>query len=371
MIVSKLISSLLIWSSVFVLFLGGCGPGSAELPTYMKPEPLYLAKAPYTHIYVEVDVMDGAQVPDSLLETLRVFLQETCSKPVTIDVERHDRASTAKMQGFPIPLASLLCVDGPPPNRGEAGAYLHLFCYDGDEGSWSGRKVSGTHVKSYCMTEIVLDTAYGWDGVQAFAVKHEAGHVLGLCRNRAHGEGGHCNDKGCLMRSTPGFWNTRWSKWLQEELQGQLCSDCRQDLASSKLESVGGKLSFQGPFLMRHEAGYSIAMLPGFFGLVPAESLPMFDWSETLSAMKTGIRELAPKDLMRGRGSSSMRGFAIFTPDSVPEGSPDWERQCLAACASAAEHDPSSTIRANAASAMAKVKRRMASTKTGESEAKD
>jgi hypothetical protein len=34
-------------------------------------------------------------------------------------------------------------------------------------------------------------------------IRHESGHVLGLCQNTAHGDGAHCAKHGCLMYPMP------------------------------------------------------------------------------------------------------------------------------------------------------------------------
>ena len=46
------------------LIISGCGPRSAKIPTYMRPDLLYLKKQPYSRIYVEVDTVEGVEVPD-------------------------------------------------------------------------------------------------------------------------------------------------------------------------------------------------------------------------------------------------------------------------------------------------------------------
>ena len=44
------------------LFLDGCGRSQAY-PTYMNPGLLYLKDQPYRKLYVEVDMVEGADVP--------------------------------------------------------------------------------------------------------------------------------------------------------------------------------------------------------------------------------------------------------------------------------------------------------------------
>ncbi len=49
--------NVILFSSVSVFLLGGCGTRSASLPTYMRPERLYSSETPYDRIYVEIDVL--------------------------------------------------------------------------------------------------------------------------------------------------------------------------------------------------------------------------------------------------------------------------------------------------------------------------
>lgn len=56
----------MIFPCVFLLapapFFGGCASGPAY-PQYMRPGLLYLKDQPYRRLYVEVDMVEGAEVP--------------------------------------------------------------------------------------------------------------------------------------------------------------------------------------------------------------------------------------------------------------------------------------------------------------------
>jgi hypothetical protein len=67
---------------------GGCGPKSAKFPTYTQPELLYVTAQRYTRLYVEVDVLEGVEVPQRWLDELRGFLSQHCDKPDGITMVR-------------------------------------------------------------------------------------------------------------------------------------------------------------------------------------------------------------------------------------------------------------------------------------------
>ena len=67
------------------VIISGCGT-KAILPTYMQPELLYLKEEPYKKLYVEVDIVEGTEVPDAWLDTLKEFLSTHCSKPDGIEI---------------------------------------------------------------------------------------------------------------------------------------------------------------------------------------------------------------------------------------------------------------------------------------------
>ena len=110
-----------------VWIVAGCGPKSGKLPTYMRSELLYLNNQPYSRLYVEVDAVEGVEVPDQWLDELKALLGKYCSKPEGIEIARDPPIPLSEVKGMPIGAASILCLDGPDPNRGPQPAYLHVF----------------------------------------------------------------------------------------------------------------------------------------------------------------------------------------------------------------------------------------------------
>jgi hypothetical protein len=103
----------LLWLLTAVLSLCGCTP-QRTYPAYMHPELLYVKAQPYTRLYVEADMVEGAEVPQKWLDELRAFLSRYCDKPGGITVVRDDPIPLSEMKGLTIGEAALLCTDGPP-----------------------------------------------------------------------------------------------------------------------------------------------------------------------------------------------------------------------------------------------------------------
>lgn len=274
--ISALLTSLIIF---------GCG-SKAAFPKYMRPQLLYLKAQPYNSLYVEVDCVEGVEVPDEWLDVLKEFLATHCSKPDGIKIVVDEPIAFDDIKDMPIGPASMLCIDGPDPNSGSQPAYLHVFFYGKDK--IFKKKIKTPYVFSACPSTIFYNTDYVKSRIKQcapFALSHEAGHVLGLCQNKSHGDGSHCKNYNCLMNSSPGL--------LEEiglifglPIKKQLCDDCRMDLANYKSESVDPNLTFVGPFLMRKEDGYSVATLPYCWMLIPQALEKKFDWHEALANIK-------------------------------------------------------------------------------------
>jgi len=82
----KYITGIIITNVIALLFSGGCGFKSGELPNYMHPEALYLNATANDQIYVEVDVMKETNLPKDYIDTLRQFLEKYCSRPSRIHI---------------------------------------------------------------------------------------------------------------------------------------------------------------------------------------------------------------------------------------------------------------------------------------------
>jgi hypothetical protein len=267
-----------------------CGCGSRQAyPTYMHPELLYLKDRPYAKLHIEVDSVEGAEVPQGWLDELAAFFAEHCDKPGGITMARDEPIPLAEVKDLTVTEAALLYTDGPPTTDDTPPAYVHVFCYDLDDGL--SAMVRNPHVLPFYPTTIFfnVDYAHYLPGyVRGEMLQHEAGHVLGLSENRSHADGTHCRNRGCLMRRSEEVESEiiRWvSSGVGAKFRHGLCDDCRRDLESLRADETAERLSFAGPFLIRRENEYSVASLPfcDLIGSFPAEE---FDWQKTLEFVK-------------------------------------------------------------------------------------
>lgn len=271
--------------------VGGCESGSAKLPTYMRPELLYLSDQPYSRLYVEVDTVEGVEVPDQWLDALEEFLSTHCSKPDGIKMVRDKPIPFQDIKDMPIGPASILCLDGPDPNSGSQPAYLHLFFYAKDK--VFKKTTKSPHVPFPCPSAIFYNVDYGYrlDKMIKLTLPHEAGHVLGLCKKTKHSDGAHCTNKECLMRQSPDNLPSLGLLLFGIPFKSDLCDDCLSDLEAYKSESANPNLTFDGPFLIRKEDGYSVASLPYSDVLIPAALEGKFDWQKMLAKLRETIEE--------------------------------------------------------------------------------
>jgi len=153
------------------------------------------------------------------------------------------------------------------------------------------------HVMNLCPAGILINVDYGDffpDALAIHIIRHESGHVLGLCQNTAHGDGAHCTKYGCLMYPMPD-WQSQFGGMVHLYFREHpLCDDCEQDLSAWRQGPPDENLSFAGPFLVRQADGYCVASLP-FCDLLIASPTPgVFDWRKALSQTKAGIRQSVP-----------------------------------------------------------------------------
>jgi hypothetical protein len=269
----------------------GCGAKSAKLPTYTRPELLYLSGRPYSRLYIEVDTVQGVEVPDQWLDALEEFLSTHCSKPDGIKMVRDKPIPFEDIKDMPIGPASILCLDGPDPNSGSQPAYLHLFFYAKDK--VFKKTTKSPHVLFPCPSAIFYNVDYGYrlNKMIKLTLPHEAGHVLGLCKNTEHSDGAHCRNKECLMRQSPDNLPSLGLLLFGSPFKSDLCDGCLSDLEAYKSESANPNLTFNGPFLIRKEDGYSVASLPYSDVLIPAALEDEFDWQKMLAKLKETIKE--------------------------------------------------------------------------------
>jgi len=256
---------------------------------------------------------------------LKAFLGKYCSKPDGIEIVRDKPVPISEIEELPFSLASILCIDGPRhDSREEQPAYMHVFFYDRDIGLKA--KAREAHVLIFCPCGIFLDVGYlriFKSKAKKFMLKHEAGHVLGLCKNTAHGDGAHCLNNGCLMNASLDLFS-QLGLFVGFPIDRQLCTDCRRDLEMYKTEDVGSNLVFKGPFLIRREDGYSVASLPYCDWIIPAPVESVLDWKDALSHIKDKIKEAYRIALNEYRESKKVRWYVrglygLPNEDASPE----------------------------------------------------
>jgi hypothetical protein len=334
-------------AAVAVLMSAGCAAKSGTLQTYMIPHSLYLAGQPYDRLYVEVDCIEGVEVSDRWLAALRGFLAEHCGKPGGIEVVRDPPVSARQVEGIPVEVAALCTLDGPPPRDESQPAYLHLFFYDARGARSRPKGVS--YVDGLCPSSIFYRASRvrHWDErVAVSCLEHEAGHILGLTRNPAHGDGAHCRNRGCLMRPSPDLLANA-ALLFGGSWEASLCDECRRDLAAARSAGADGRFSFVGPFLVRREAGYSIASLPGWHAIVVSPLDQGFDWRKALSEMKMTVGKR--RDQLGGQVRPKESGGDpwCFHPVYAPadEGGEFTDSGEVRAALEKARHDPCPRVR--------------------------
>jgi len=200
------------------------------------------------------------------LSCLKEVLQEFCDKPGGIRIANNESIPLEKAKGRPPRLLALLNIDGPPPTEPPGRtAYLYVLFYDSKRLGLAGTQ--SAYVDPYYPCAIYFDVAY-WPHVTRHIhrqiLTHELGHVLGLSKNSAHGDGLHCRNNHCVMA---GAFQTPLLTWLlsippPKHLQATFCHQCRQDLRPIAVRP-DPQLRFCGPVLVRQQQDYSVGFLPG------------------------------------------------------------------------------------------------------------
>lgn len=336
-------------SMILLLFVTGCASSeSAKLPTHMHPARLYLNDQPYRHIYVEVDIVEGTTLPDGYIEAVRRFLETHCHKPEGITIVQNEPIPISRFDGIPKIWAPLLCIDG-PKRWNRQSAYIHILCYDSDQGHWKDAKFHHNPHAIIEGSQISMNLGYAYSGFEHYFLQHELGHILGLCKNPRHGDGAHCSNHGCLMEASPTIMN-RAKTTFNGTPKGELCFDCLNDLQLGR-DELAGNVYFEGPFMVREEASYAILMLGGALQiLVPNEQLDTFKWEDYLNHIPKGIIPA-----LRSSGMPWEHGSRLFL---FLHSSKNLE-SLQTAFSDAAENDPDPYIRKKAAEELSKMKSRI------------
>ncbi len=289
------------------LLAAGVGLTGCVLPeehgdeTRWQPQLLYLNRAPYSRLYIEVAAVAGTEPSDAALEQLRAFLATYCDKPGGIRIVRDvpiPRAEAAR--GFSYDALASRYLLGPPAEAtNPPPAFIYILYYDSSLGEDATSTPSGgvhRHQSPHSdfhwvntfpphsqrvpfLGAIFIDRRYLARWPRSFEgpiLMHEAGHLLGLVQQDKHEFHDHCTNQRCLMR-TRLMLDSPFTLFGGEKTgQTNLCKMCQAELAKSRTESTPANLVFLGPVLVRSEAGYSVATLPGQLTLFSGE-LAKFD----------------------------------------------------------------------------------------------
>ena len=290
----------------FIVFaLSGCAPSfkntGSPLSTYQKPEQLYLLPEPCPRLYVEVDVVEGAEPPPEALAALKETLEEFCDKPGGIEIVQGDPIPLSDVRGKSSRLIALQHLDG-PPKQVDSGqtAYLYILFFNSSQ---QNSKEEKPHAGRYYPCAVYIDLGFerGWPfkHLSREIMIHELGHILGLSKNTNHGDGAHCRNENCVMFPQILVGMRTWLFGIPpEKRQDKFCDDCLSDIEVTKKNQSDGKLHFLGPLLVRREEGYTVATAPYITGLSfePDEQvfLELFTRAKKLSKAHTNLLENQP-----------------------------------------------------------------------------
>ena len=324
-----------------IAVLSGCASRPSIPPAFMHPEHLYLQDEPYSRLYVEIDRVEGANLPEFFVDEIKAFLSAHCQKTEGIEVVMDSPIPVSEVESVPLSAASILCIDGPAADGHSSPAYIHVFVYDGKtafkQATWNTRVIAS------CPSTVFWNTDCGRyfpdEGKRHF-LRHELGHILGLCQNTDHGDGAHCDTYGCLMSPGPDLLSSLGGMVHLYYREHRLCEDCQRDLELARRAARDDNLSFAGPFLVRQEDGYCVASVPYCDTLVGASAPEEFDWGKALAQAKAGVRQVLREAEKEGRDLKCEVGMASFYDRPMVETDPlDLERDI--AVLSKATHDPS------------------------------
>jgi len=327
--------------------LSGCASRSSIAAAYMHPERFYLQDKPYSRLHVEIDRTKGVDLPPFLVDELKAFLGEHCAKPDGIEVVLDPPIPACEFENMPRSAASILYTDGPPPDDDAQPAYLHIVAHDGKTAFRGARREP--HVLFTCPSTIFwnVDYARSWpDQARIDTLRHELGHILGLCRNTDHGDGAHCDKHGCLMFPTPDLLSQIGGRVHLYYREQRLCDDCLRDLKQAAEAPCEQVLSFAGLFLIRKEDGYSVASLAFCELIVPHPMPAEFDWQEALGRAKAYLgKAVGPVRREEGDLKRHHEGaFAAFLGAPQTADLTEMLEQDIAAL-SRATNDPSAGVR--------------------------
>ncbi len=287
-----------VWSASLVLVClvtVGCSTSKATLDkaneealrgiAFWQPHQVYLLSSPYPRLYVEVDAVEGCSPSDDTLEGLRDFLAAHCRKPGGIEIVRSDVIPLRDARGVMPSALARKYLNGPPGNaESPAPAFLYILFFD-DVVSDRPRVVETGHAGARAARPLRLQTRnphvdmlpypamiymnVNWSpkSYHGPALRHEAGHIMGLAFRRSNAFDGHCLSRWCLM--TSGLDVMSYCVGWDHGLQVKLCEQCLAQLADNQTQRPPSNVRFVGPVLVRSEAGYEVLSLPHRAKVVP------------------------------------------------------------------------------------------------------
>jgi len=258
---------------VLVLAVGGCKSilrqheptprEKAAQSGFWNPQVLYLAAWPYPKLHVEVDAIESVAPTREQLDELRAFLERVCDKPGGITVAVDDVIPKATARGRSSHSLALEFFGGAAD---ALTAPLYILFHDSRVTSdamadpyftalpFPGAIFVDARVKTFAAPELAAAAAR--------VLQHEAGHALGLTRNTAHSDAIHCTNAPCLMNAN---YRIQFDvlKLAYKSRLPDFCADCLVDLHEGRNAAPPENLRFAGPALVREEANYQVATLPG------------------------------------------------------------------------------------------------------------
>ncbi|HUU22386.1 MAG TPA: hypothetical protein VM389_07595 [Phycisphaerae bacterium] len=246
--------------------LTGCGSeansGSGTMPTFWNPGLLYLKADSCSRLVVEIDTVEGTEIPAGTVETIRDVLSTYCDKPEGITFIRERPIPLSEARRKDPHLVALENVDGPLPRPGVGPpAFLYFLFYDSRKLGLS--KPHNPHVIRWYPCAIYCDVAYQpfmGRSMYPAVIRHEIGHILGLCRNADHGDGTHCNRRRCVMDAVIGVPMAK--ALLKQPHYLDYCEACKADLLAARNGTRDARLRFAGQTLIRQEKEYWVSYLP-------------------------------------------------------------------------------------------------------------
>ncbi len=257
---------------------------------------MYLKPEPFKSIYLEVDAVEGAQPTEEELQELVLFLERYSAKPVVL-AKSGQAIPASEAKGLAPGAIATLNMDGPPEDTEQPPvAYIYILLTN-ELPQWN----IGGYAHDLYPHAIISMSFLGASrpALLREVLKHECGHLLGLCHNKSHGDGNHCDDQKCLMQSKLGgsiiVGRIRSVIGMAPVNGGpfDLCENGQEDLRNMTNSQEQPKTEFHGRFFIRNEKDYFVATLPSHLHL--GLGLKKIPWQIVLDQAKKQARELSPQ----------------------------------------------------------------------------